>query len=112
MSCSSENFVNVVKRYMYIAKRHEIEPYLQHIGAYFGVLGMSYIHEKGFAYRDLKSRKVLLTSTQTAKICGTSTARKMDHTTQATMAGTYPWMAPEVHGNLSTRFVTLSSLTR
>ena len=39
---------------------------------------------------------VLLTSKKTAKLCDFGVAKQMDHTTQATMAGTYPWMAPEV----------------
>ena len=39
---------------------------------------------------------VLLTSKKTAKLCDFGISRKMDHTTEATMAGTYAWMAPEV----------------
>ena len=63
----------------------------------FGVLGMSYIHEKGFAHRDLKSLNVLLTSTLTAKIFDFGTARKLDRKEIATLVGTPESMAPEVY---------------
>ena len=42
---------------------------------------------------------VLLTSKKTAKLCDFGVSKKMDHTTAATMAGTFPWMAPEVIAN-------------
>ena len=44
---------------------------------------------------------VLLTSKKTAKLCDFGVSRQMDHTTQATMAGTFPWMAPEVIADIS-----------
>ena len=50
---------------------------------------------------------VLLTtvaSVKVAKICDFGTARKLDREAMATWTGTPAWMAPEVHGNLSTKY--------
>ena len=58
---------------------------------------MNYIHEQGIAHRNLKSPIVLLTSSLRAKIGSFSVACRLDDTTDATMVGTYAWMAPEVH---------------
>ncbi|XP_032821586.1 mitogen-activated protein kinase kinase kinase 20 [Petromyzon marinus] len=61
--------------------------------------GMNYLHTEApvkVIHRDLKSRNVLITSDNTLKICDFGASRFHGHTTNMTMVGTFPWMAPEV----------------
>jgi len=69
--------------------------------------GMNYLHNDALVtiiHRDLKSSNILLRDSvdeghllgNVLKITDFGLARKSDHTTKMSTAGTYPWMAPEV----------------
>ncbi|XP_064613918.1 mitogen-activated protein kinase kinase kinase 20-like [Liolophura sinensis] len=62
-------------------------------------LGMNYLHEEApvtVIHRDLKSKNVVITEDWTCKICDFGASRFMGSTTKMSLAGTFPWMAPEV----------------
>ena len=59
--------------------------------------GMAYLHRLEIIYRDLKSRNVLLTAEDAAKLSDFGTARYLSwQDPEAGRQGTYRWMAPEV----------------
>lgn len=58
---------------------------------------MTYLHERHFVHRDLKSANVLLTESMNVLLCDFGTTRRAEHTLEGTKGvGTYRWMAPEV----------------
>ena len=60
--------------------------------------GMNYLHEEApvkVIHRDLKSKNVVISGDFVAKICDFGASRFMTSTTKMSMAGTFPWMAPE-----------------
>ena len=62
-------------------------------------LGMNYLHEEApvkVIHRDLKSKNVVISADMVAKICDFGASRFLTSTTKMSMAGTFPWMAPEV----------------
>ncbi|XP_037285704.2 mitogen-activated protein kinase kinase kinase 20 [Rhipicephalus microplus] len=61
--------------------------------------GMHYLHEEApikVIHRDLKSKNVVISSDYTCKICDFGASRFLGATTRMSLAGTLPWMAPEV----------------
>uniref|UniRef100_UPI00358FC588 mitogen-activated protein kinase kinase kinase 20-like n=1 Tax=Myxine glutinosa TaxID=7769 RepID=UPI00358FC588 len=61
--------------------------------------GMNYLHTEApvtVIHRDLKSRNVLIASDNTLKICDFGASRFHGQTTNMSLVGTFPWMAPEV----------------
>ncbi|EEC02203.1 kinase, putative [Ixodes scapularis] len=61
--------------------------------------GMHYLHEEApikVIHRDLKSNNVVICSDFTCKICDFGASRFAGGTTRMSLAGTLPWMAPEV----------------
>lgn len=62
-------------------------------------LGISYLHNEApfkIIHRDLKSKNVVITADMLVKLCDFGSSRYLDQTTKMSMAGTFPWMAPEV----------------
>jgi len=62
-------------------------------------LGISYLHNEApfkIIHRDLKSKNVVITADMLVKLCDFGSSRYFDQTTKMSIAGTYPWMAPEV----------------
>ncbi|XP_003383207.1 PREDICTED: mitogen-activated protein kinase kinase kinase MLT-like [Amphimedon queenslandica] len=62
-------------------------------------MGMNYLHFEApipVIHRDLKSRNVVIAQDLTAKICDFGSSKFHKHTTQMSLVGTFPWMAPEV----------------
>jgi len=62
-------------------------------------LGISYLHNEApfkIIHRDLKSKNVVITADMVIKLCDFGSSRYMNQTTRMSVAGTYPWMAPEV----------------
>lgn len=61
--------------------------------------GMYYLHEQApvkVIHRDLKSKNVVISTEYFCKICDFGASRFIDSTTKMSVAGTLPWMAPEV----------------
>jgi len=60
--------------------------------------GIAYLHFNNLLHRDLKPGNVLLSSDWVAKVAdfGTSTTPKLDQDGEKSLAGTPPYMAPEV----------------
>ncbi|OWF42352.1 mitogen-activated protein kinase kinase kinase 20-like [Mizuhopecten yessoensis] len=61
--------------------------------------GMNYLHDEApmkIIHRDLKSRNVVISHDWICKICDFGASRFMGSTTRMSLAGTFPWMAPEV----------------
>ncbi|XP_065053737.1 mitogen-activated protein kinase kinase kinase 20-like [Rhopilema esculentum] len=61
--------------------------------------GLNYLHNEApfkIIHRDLKSKNVVITSELNVKICDFGSSRFISQTTKMSMAGTFPWMAPEV----------------
>jgi sterile alpha motif and leucine zipper-containing kinase AZK len=62
-------------------------------------LGVNYLHNEApitVIHRDLKSKNVVITEDMTAKICDFGCSRFLTNTTKMSLAGTFPWMAPEI----------------
>ncbi|XP_033109108.1 mitogen-activated protein kinase kinase kinase 20-like [Anneissia japonica] len=62
-------------------------------------LGMNYLHAEApvkVIHRDLKSRNCVINSDKILKLCDFGASRVIGNTTMMSLAGTYPWMAPEV----------------
>ncbi|KAL5007152.1 hypothetical protein ScPMuIL_015958 [Solemya velum] len=62
-------------------------------------LGMNYLHKEApvkVIHRDLKSKNVVISNPGVCKICDFGASRFMGSTTKMSLAGTFPWMAPEV----------------
>ncbi|XP_013398993.1 mitogen-activated protein kinase kinase kinase 20 [Lingula anatina] len=62
-------------------------------------LGMNYLHTEApvrVIHRDLKSKNVVISADWVCKICDFGASRIMGSTTKMSLAGTFPWMAPEV----------------
>lgn len=58
---------------------------------------LSYIHERGYMHRDIKSANIFLDSTGKARVGGFDLACKYTNTEELTPeTGTYRWMAPEI----------------
>ncbi|XP_022108067.1 mitogen-activated protein kinase kinase kinase 20-like isoform X2 [Acanthaster planci] len=67
-----------------------------------GAKALEYIHQKGYQHGDVKSPNYLVTHDDTLKICDFGISRKWDFTiSTVTNRGSYPWMAPEVFGNVA-----------
>uniref|UniRef100_T1JAY9 Mitogen-activated protein kinase kinase kinase n=1 Tax=Strigamia maritima TaxID=126957 RepID=T1JAY9_STRMM len=67
--------------------------------------GMNYLHTEApvtVIHRDLKSKNVVLTSDYVCKLCDFGASRFHGSTTKMSLAGTIPWMAPEVIQSLPT----------
>ncbi|XP_054715640.1 mitogen-activated protein kinase kinase kinase 20-like [Uloborus diversus] len=61
--------------------------------------GMHYLHVEApvkVIHRDLKSKNVVISADYVCKICDFGASRFIDSTTKMSVAGTLPWMAPEV----------------
>eukprot|EP00794_Sanderia_malayensis_P012335 gene12336-13609_t len=61
--------------------------------------GISYLHNEApfkIIHRDLKSKNVVVTHDLNVKLCDFGSSRFLSQTTKMSMAGTFPWMAPEV----------------
>ncbi|KAK7109215.1 hypothetical protein V1264_013298 [Littorina saxatilis] len=61
--------------------------------------GMHYLHFEApikVIHRDLKSKNVVLSDDWTCKLCDFGASRFIGSTTKMSLAGTFPWMAPEV----------------
>ncbi|XP_048755168.2 mitogen-activated protein kinase kinase kinase 20-like [Ostrea edulis] len=61
--------------------------------------GMNYLHNEApvkIIHRDLKSKNVVISVQNVCKICDFGASRFMGSTTKMSLAGTFPWMAPEV----------------
>ncbi|XP_033762114.1 mitogen-activated protein kinase kinase kinase 20-like [Pecten maximus] len=61
--------------------------------------GMNYLHDEApmkIIHRDLKSKNVVISHDWICKICDFGASRFMGSTTKMSLAGTFPWMAPEV----------------
>ncbi|XP_060597433.1 uncharacterized protein LOC132751289 [Ruditapes philippinarum] len=62
-------------------------------------LGMNYLHRESpikVIHRDLKSKNVVISEDWICKICDFGASKFMGGTTKMSLAGTFPWMAPEV----------------
>ncbi|XP_052245436.1 mitogen-activated protein kinase kinase kinase 20-like isoform X4 [Dreissena polymorpha] len=62
-------------------------------------LGMNYLHREApikVIHRDLKSKNVVISAENVCKICDFGASKFMGSTTKMSLAGTFPWMAPEV----------------
>ncbi|KAI0234971.1 Mitogen-activated protein kinase kinase kinase 20 [Lamellibrachia satsuma] len=62
-------------------------------------MGMNYLHAEApvkVIHRDLKSKNVVITTDWLCKICDFGASRFCGSTTKMSLAGTLPWMAPEV----------------
>lgn len=62
-------------------------------------IGISYLHNEApfkIIHRDLKSKNIVITGDMLVKLCDFGSSRLLKQTTKMSMAGTYPWMAPEV----------------
>ncbi|KAK0055345.1 mitogen-activated protein kinase kinase kinase MLT [Biomphalaria pfeifferi] len=60
---------------------------------------MNYLHYEApvkVIHRDLKSKNVVLSEDWTCKLCDFGASRFIGSTTKMSLAGTFPWMAPEV----------------
>ncbi|XP_050419090.1 mitogen-activated protein kinase kinase kinase 20 [Patella vulgata] len=61
--------------------------------------GMNYLHCEApvkVIHRDLKSKNVVISEDWTCKLCDFGASRFIGSTTKMSLAGTFPWMAPEV----------------
>ncbi|KAK3580590.1 hypothetical protein CHS0354_002689 [Potamilus streckersoni] len=61
--------------------------------------GMNYLHCEApvkVIHRDLKSKNVVICANWSCKICDFGASRFAGSTTKMSLAGTFPWMAPEV----------------
>ncbi|XP_052692036.1 mitogen-activated protein kinase kinase kinase 20-like, partial [Crassostrea angulata] len=61
--------------------------------------GMNYLHNETptkIIHRDLKSKNVVISVQNVCKICDFGASRFIGSTTKMSLAGTVPWMAPEV----------------
>ncbi|XP_005113408.1 mitogen-activated protein kinase kinase kinase 20, partial [Aplysia californica] len=61
--------------------------------------GMNYLHWEApvkVIHRDLKSKNVVIAEDWTCKLCDFGASRFIGSTTKMSLAGTFPWMAPEV----------------
>ena len=59
---------------------------------------MQHVHQHGVAYRNLKSRSILLFEKEDIlKLSSFMCAQKLEHTTFMSERGTQRWMAPETH---------------
>ncbi|XP_076460494.1 mitogen-activated protein kinase kinase kinase 20-like [Babylonia areolata] len=61
--------------------------------------GMHYLHFEApvkVIHRDLKSKNVVICEDWTCKLCDFGASRFIGSTTKMSLAGTFPWMAPEV----------------
>ncbi|XP_059157082.1 mitogen-activated protein kinase kinase kinase 20-like [Physella acuta] len=61
--------------------------------------GMNYLHREApvkVIHRDLKSKNVVIAEDWTCKLCDFGASRFIGSTTRMSLAGTFPWMAPEV----------------
>ena len=70
---------------------------------------MNYLHEEApvkVIHRDLKSKNVVISADMVAKICDFGASRFLTSTTKMSMAGTFPWMAPEVCNKSHFRVLT------
>ncbi|XP_006818517.1 mitogen-activated protein kinase kinase kinase 20-like [Saccoglossus kowalevskii] len=62
-------------------------------------LGMNYLHNEApfkVIHRDLKSKNCVINADYVIKLCDFGASRFMGSTTKMSLAGTFPWMAPEV----------------
>ncbi|XP_072029209.1 mitogen-activated protein kinase kinase kinase 20-like isoform X2 [Amphiura filiformis] len=62
-------------------------------------MGINYLHNEAsyrVIHRDLKSRNCVITADHIVKLCDFGSSRFHGSTQVMTMAGTFPWMAPEV----------------
>eukprot|EP00118_Oscarella_pearsei_P007681 m.38241 g.38241 ORF g.38241 m.38241 type:complete len:754 (+) comp32549_c0_seq1:75-2336(+) len=62
-------------------------------------LGVNYLHNEApitVIHRDLKSKNVVISEDSTAKLCDFGCSRVLAQTTKMSLAGTFPWMSPEV----------------
>ncbi|XP_070565828.1 mitogen-activated protein kinase kinase kinase 20-like [Ptychodera flava] len=62
-------------------------------------LGVNYLHNEAperVIHRDLKSKNCVLSADFDIKLCDFGASRLMASTTKMSLAGTFPWMAPEV----------------
>ncbi|XP_077978736.1 mitogen-activated protein kinase kinase kinase 20-like [Glandiceps talaboti] len=62
-------------------------------------LGVNYLHNEApvkVIHRDLKSKNCVISSDFIIKLCDFGASRFMGSTTKMSLAGTFPWMAPEV----------------
>ncbi|CAL1548580.1 unnamed protein product, partial [Lymnaea stagnalis] len=61
--------------------------------------GMNYLHWEApvkVIHRDLKSKNIVISEDWTCKLCDFGASRFIGSTTKMSLAGTFPWMAPEV----------------
>ncbi|ESO97140.1 hypothetical protein LOTGIDRAFT_180583 [Lottia gigantea] len=61
--------------------------------------GMNYLHCEApikVIHRDLKSKNVVISEDWSCKLCDFGASRFVGSTTKMSLAGTFPWMAPEV----------------
>ncbi|XP_074659307.1 mitogen-activated protein kinase kinase kinase 20-like [Tubulanus polymorphus] len=62
-------------------------------------LGINYLHSEApvpIIHRDLKSKNIVITKEFTCKICDFGCSKFFGCTTKMSLAGTFPWMSPEV----------------
>ncbi|XP_065839604.1 mitogen-activated protein kinase kinase kinase 20-like isoform X2 [Oscarella lobularis] len=62
-------------------------------------LGVNYLHNEApikVIHRDLKSKNVVIAEDMTVKLCDFGCSRVLANTTRMSLAGTFPWMAPEI----------------
>ncbi|XP_052791423.1 mitogen-activated protein kinase kinase kinase 20-like [Mya arenaria] len=62
-------------------------------------LGMNYLHREApikVIHRDLKSKNVVISFDFVSKICDFGASKFVGSTAKMSLAGTFPWMAPEV----------------
>ncbi|XP_022110268.1 uncharacterized protein LOC110989886 [Acanthaster planci] len=78
-----------------------------------GAKALQYIHQMGYQHGDVKSPNFLVTSDNILKICDFGISRKCEYTiSTVTNRGSYPWMAPEALGDLSTVYDPSSTSSR